>query len=288
MNSPFNVLKGKKGASGAVLGAAAILVLAFVIASVSYVMPSIAIGATVWTDKLDYAPSDVVYVSGSGFIPGLAIQIKITRPDGIVDTCPYDGSGGGGTCGILPVADSFGSFSNYVYDIDGIYGLYVLEASDGTNTAHVEFTDASAFAISIIYPPDLGSVPSPVRVYGTWNVTNNPPGLLKHYNVQIDWGDGNVDDEVNINRIDNGLSGSNQIYSGTFDTQPIAGCTGGDDNCTLGTFDHTYSLSPGNCGPFMITVKLYHAEPPGNEEGDSAATASITVQEVCDNGIDDD
>jgi hypothetical protein len=178
-----------------------------------------------------------------------------------------------GRCGSLYVTDGTGSFSNYAYVLDGILGTYTVTASDGTNTVSTTFTDAAVFSITITSPV-AGSVSSPVRVFGTWSVSNNPPGLLTQYNVQIVWGDGNKDDVVNIDRNDNGQSGGSQVFSGTFDTQSIPGCSDGNDNCNAGTFDHTYS----GCGPFTITVKLYHASLPGNEQtGDSSATVTITI-----------
>jgi len=237
--------------------------------------------ATLWTTdvygnlKTDFAPEQIVYIHGSYFLTNHNVDISVTRPNGVIDV---DST----------LTDSSGSFV-YNYQLDGIEGLYYIFATDGTNMVIKTFTDAApVFKIIIIQPTNNTSVPNPVRVRGVWNVTS-PPGHLRDYNIQIQWGDGNITSAVNINRSDNGLGGSNQIFSGTFDTQLITGCnaTDGVDNCTLGNFNHTYNTSNG-CGIFNITVKLYHAQPPGNEAGDSSATASIRPGEVCNNNIDDD
>jgi cysteine-rich repeat protein len=216
------------------------------------------------------------------------VQIQVTRPadsEGVVTTntcpdpelywCPEP----------LPTTPEF---SLYPYTLDGIEGTYTIDATDGTNPAQTTFTDTSPhiYSITILQPTNAATVPSPVRVYGRWNVTN-PQGHLYQYNVQIEWGDGTVTDVININRTS--ISGQPDIFKGTFDTLPITGCNSGDgaDNCTAGTFNHTYNTAT-SCGPFTITVKLYHAQPPGTESGDASASVMIYIQEVCNNGVDDD
>jgi len=218
-----------------------------------------ALAASVYTDKTDYSPNEIVIITGEGFIANHFVWLTIVTPSGYT----YHPTSHTNSSGIFV----------YSFTAGLVYGTYNITATDGTSSASTTFTDAAVFSITITSPV-AGSVSSPVRVYGTWSVSNNPPGLLIQYNVQIVWGDGNKNDVVNIDRNDNGQSGSNQVFSGTFDTQPISGCSGGDDNCNAGTFDHTYS----GCGPFTITAKLYHASVPGNEQtGDSSATVTITI-----------
>jgi hypothetical protein len=251
--------------------------------------------ASVWTtdssgtNKTDFAPGDTVYISGSGFDAAnesYPVQIQVTRPadsEGVVTTntcpdpelywCPEP----------LPTTPEF---SLYPYTLDGIEGTYTIDATDGTNPAQTTFTDTSPhiYSITILQPTNAATVPSPVRVYGRWNVTNPGDSHLDHYNVQIVWGDGTKTDVVNINRTS---QSKGYYFRGTFDTQPITGCSGSDDNCNAGAFNHTYNTAT-SCGPFTITVKLYHAQPPGTESGDASASVMIYIQEDCSNGVDDD
>ncbi|MEM5773106.1 MAG: hypothetical protein QXL86_02660, partial [Candidatus Aenigmatarchaeota archaeon] len=258
-----------------------VLVLAaFGIFVLNFVLPSFADEARIWTDKEDYTPDETVLISGEGFTAASEsnpVQIKITRPDGNVIECPDDY-----WCpDALPTTSSF---SNYPYKLNGILGTYTVEASDEVNYASTSFTDKPIFSVTIIYPSYLVAAPLPVRVNGSWSVTDTP-GQLSSYNVQIEWGDGNITHKVNINRTGSGQGGNS---AGTFDTQPISGCDGVDDDCNLGTFDHYYNTTVSGCGPFNITVKLYHQNPPGAEAGDAVASTLIYVQEICNNGVDDD
>ncbi|MHA2374634.1 MAG: DUF7507 domain-containing protein [Candidatus Thorarchaeota archaeon] len=88
---------------------------------------TIAATATIWTDKADYMPGEIVTVFGSDFDPDVTITIDIVRPDDSVDT---------GTS----ISNSSGEFV-YYYDLNGIEGLYDVVATDGTNTASTTFTD---------------------------------------------------------------------------------------------------------------------------------------------------
>jgi len=133
----------------------------------------------------------------------------------------------------------------------------------------------AVFTIQIQQPANNSEVTNPVRVKGTWSVTNDPPGLVTAYNVQIQWGDNTANNSVNINRTASG-SGSDQLFNGTFDTEQISGCTsadGAEDDCTLGNFDHNYLAS----GPFTITARLYHQQLTGHEAGDTTANVTISI-----------
>jgi hypothetical protein len=81
---------------------------------------------------------------------------------------------------------------------------------------------------------------------------SNFVGQLNQYNVQIDWGDGNIDKDSYIN-----FTQYNDNFNGTWHSDP----------------DHTYS----RVGSFTITVKLYHGQPPG-KEGSGDVSVSITIQ----------
>jgi len=88
------------------------------------------------TPVYDFDPGSIVYIHGSSFTPGNTIQISITRPDGVVETAP-----GYRFPSTLPTVKEDGTF-NYTYDLDGIYGLYIINADDSVVTAKATFTDA--------------------------------------------------------------------------------------------------------------------------------------------------
>ena len=98
------------------------------------------------TDKADYEPGETVLISGEGFLANTQLtQLDITRPDGHVSECPIapeDDDGHGMCSDDLPTTDSEGAFEDYEYELDGIAGEYIIDASDGTNEASVEFYDA--------------------------------------------------------------------------------------------------------------------------------------------------
>jgi len=218
--------------------------------------------ASISTDKPDYSPGEIVRITGTGFLPYKLIWMTIVTPSGYV-------------LNDVSRTNYLGTFV-YRYGPDLFSGTYYVTATDFKNSASTTFTDVvPAYSVFIVQPANNTAVPNSVRVRGYWNVTN-PPGQVSDYNVQILWGDGTKNDTVNINRTAS-TSGSNPPeIRGTFDTQPISGCTAADnatDDCNLGNFNHTYT----GCGPFVITVKLYHAEPPGNEAGDSQATVNISI-----------
>jgi len=279
-------LKAYVGAVGATkLTAIFVMVCILGVFAVTFVGPALA-AANIRTtnaegiDQTDFATGDTVYIHGSGFVPQTPLTVSVTRPDLTIESCINDYNCHYRFLSGPLTSDENGAFSFYPYLLNGIEGTYTIDVSDGMNSAQTTFTDTSpVFKIRIVQPANNSSPASPVRVYGTWNVTN-PPGKLSQYNVQIQWGDGSINSSININRTKH----NNHFFSGTFDTEPIVGCTGGDDNCTTGNFDHTYT----SCGPFTITVKLYHTQPPGNEAGDASASVTVNPAENCTDGIDND
>lgn len=71
------------------------------------------------TDKDDYAPEEMVTITGGGFAPNTLYDIPVTRPDGSIVT--GDGSF---SCGWDAVqSDASGAFT-YSYQLDGIVGTY--------------------------------------------------------------------------------------------------------------------------------------------------------------------
>ena len=123
------------------LGHAAIALALVAPAAVAAVDP----GPTLTTDKADYMPGETVHIAGTGFVPGVAYDIPVIRPDGSI--VKGDGS-------FLPGWDTVsagleGSFT-YDYILNGIVGLYEVRAylspwSGDTSEppiAGVTFTDA--------------------------------------------------------------------------------------------------------------------------------------------------
>ncbi|MCX6709440.1 MAG: putative metal-binding motif-containing protein [Candidatus Woesearchaeota archaeon] len=102
--------------------------------------------ANIWTTdelgnaKLDFAPEEIVYISGSGFDSASAenpVQLQITRPNGENHICPDEK-----WCPSSLPANS--SFSLYSYNLDGIEGVYTIKANDGINQAENTFNDSIA------------------------------------------------------------------------------------------------------------------------------------------------
>jgi len=89
-------------------------------------------GATIWTDKDNYGPSETVTIFGNGFLPNAQVTITITAPDSSVAT-------------ISAWTDEFGGFEAY-YTLDGMTGTYTVTATDGTNTATTTFTEGPKVA----------------------------------------------------------------------------------------------------------------------------------------------
>ena len=84
---------------------------------------------------------------------------------------------------------------------------------------------------------------SPVMLTGD-GTGSAPPGQIEQYHVQIDWGDGQVTNNL-----------------GVFD--PSSG---------QGAFNYTFNAGPHSYdnGVFNITARLYHAQPPGNDNQEYA------------------
>ena len=106
-----------------------IILLALLMLSVAFFAFKLAFaqGASVWTDKEDYAPEETVTIYGAGFTPYSIVTVSLTRPDGHIDQWSI-------------TADESGGFTT-TYQLDGITGTYTLTATDRTNTATTAFTD---------------------------------------------------------------------------------------------------------------------------------------------------
>jgi hypothetical protein len=91
---------------------------------------------------------------------------------------------------------------------------------------------------------------NPVTLTGS-GTGEAPPGLIEQYKVQVDWGDGTQS---------NGLGTST----------PASGQ--GAFSFTFQSPEHTYATS----GPHIIKVRVYHQNPPGNDN-QADQTTSLTV-----------
>ena len=98
-----------------------IILLALLMLSVAFFAFKLAFaqGASVWTDKEDYAPEETVTIYGEGFTPYSIVTVSLTRPDGHIDQWSI-------------TADESGGFTT-TYQLDGITGTYTLTATDRTN-----------------------------------------------------------------------------------------------------------------------------------------------------------
>ncbi len=94
---------------------------------------------TVATTKEDYAPEEVVPISGTGYAPQCELTIKVTRPDGSVVV--GDGSFEPGSDTVITAED--GTFA-YDYQLDGIQGEYVIDVigANGVVLATMTFNDS--------------------------------------------------------------------------------------------------------------------------------------------------
>jgi len=97
-------------------------------------------------------------------------------------------------------------------------------------------------------------VHNPVSLQGA-GVGIAPPGLIEQYAVQVDWGDGNVENDLGSFNPPSGQGLFQYIFS-----------AGG----------HTYSSG----GNYTIKARLYHSQPPGND-GDAETVATL---EICIGG----
>jgi len=220
-----------------------ILVISLLLLSMILVAPpTYAEEAKIWTDKEDYSPTEAVTIFGWGFQPLADVTVIMGKPDETIDT-------------VYAVTNDVGGFV-CTYQLDGMEGIYTVTATDGTNTASTTFSEAKpTFSITIDtvngYSPPFPTFTNPIHLAGRANSTNFP-GHLYQYQVQVDWGDGTVDPDSNVNFTQYG-----DDFNGTWSSSP----------------DHNYATG----GNYTITVKLYHQQPPGAESGDAQAQITITV-----------
>ena len=212
--------------------------------------------ATVTTDKFDYPPGNTVTITGAGWQPGESVVMVLheepeTHPDVVVASN----------------ADNDGTFANtdFAPATSDVGRTFTLTAAGTTSLkfAQTAFTDAPAVpSITItkvngcsINPGPCGPFSNPVHVEGIAS-TQNFQGQLSQYQVQIDWGDGTVDNDSSVNFTCTNAGCAD--FSGTWSSSP----------------DHTFTVG----GSVTITVRLYHSQAPGNDSAaDSVSVATIVV-----------
>ena len=134
--------------------------------------------ATITTNQEDYAPWEVVTITGTGFAANSTVDILITWPDGYPDLIS----------GIR--ADSIGGFT-YKYEKEKFGGKYTVEAvDDANNTATTTFTDSAVNESVVDATAPTGSVTlapggsGPITINLT--VTGNQVGTAT-FDVYRDW-----------------------------------------------------------------------------------------------------
>ena len=111
----------------------------------------------------DFTPGSLVYIQGSGFSSDVDVELNITRPDGWLEEAPDSVPIDRFPSDVLPHTDTNGDFSDYIYDLDGIVGQYLIQATDGVHTATFTFTDGvhvdfSQYANGPTYEKWIGSI----------------------------------------------------------------------------------------------------------------------------------
>jgi hypothetical protein len=127
-------------------------------------------GPSIWTDKPDYPPEEMVTISGAGFTPG-PVGLTVTRPDGEIEQIPD------------LAADSSGSFAA-AYQLDGITGTYTVHATDSAGrTAQTAFTDgANDIYMGLQVGPLTYGTPGCV----TYNITVVGSGQGGHFDLRVE------------------------------------------------------------------------------------------------------
>jgi len=203
-----------------------LVVLAFAIFVLNFVLPSFATETRIWTtdaegnERTDFKPGDLVYIRGEGFNPNSQVNITITRPDGEKSTSST-------------TTDSDGNFV-YVYDLNGIKGEYLVEATDGTNSAQTSFTDYVS-SLYVIYPNGGEIVSGTINVQFYVNAEGSPPTGTVYVYYRKDGCDGWV---WNWNLIGSVSINGDGIYSIQWNTTTVVN----DNDYCIGIWDGEYGF----------------------------------------------
>ncbi len=132
--------------------------------------------ATIRTDQSDYQAGTVVTIYGSGFLPLTPITVSVTDPVNAVTSWTV-------------TSDLVGSFTT-TYQLDHVYGNYLVTATDGLNNADTTFHDAGEAAnLDQCTNGTIGPPPAPEPCiigtvggtsYSNW-VNGNSNGQKSHW-----------------------------------------------------------------------------------------------------------
>ena len=106
---------------------------------------------TVSTDKADYAPGEVVLITGTGYAAACDVVVQVTRPDGSIVL--GDGSFAPGSDTVTTGSD--GSLA-YNYQLNGIEGLYLVDVLGEADVVLASVTFTDALPLNVVLYADSG------------------------------------------------------------------------------------------------------------------------------------
>jgi hypothetical protein len=230
-------------------------------------------GATISTDKPDYAPEETVVISGSGFLANIEVSVSVERPDGTVET-------------VVATTDDTGSFT-CGYLLDGITGTYVVTANDGTNEASTTFTDTPQNHIVEFATSGLPAGTSITVVFDYYNPGGNHTYGSRTFNSPGPFGNVQTkpDSEFNFSFPDPVTVGSD-TYN-LVSTAPDSPFNTGPANQTT-TVIATYVYDEGGAQEVTETTTVIHnaADDSVIDEGSSVDLATIVYDVATVKGDD--
>jgi hypothetical protein len=240
----------------------------FVISVSSTAMAEETIISVIQTDKTDYAPGEIVTITGSNFITNAPITVQVTRPDDHIDSSDSpDGWNGvvenhlGGFIGLDIGID--GSFIA-TYQLDGIEGIYEISATDGTNIATTTFTDAppidttSTISFSPSSPVTAGTsvtITGKVVVAGTTTPVTAGTLQIQEYelnSVGVAYPTAGADNVT----IASGTPNAQGEFSFSFSTTGLGGSTIGFRSHYVPVGGTRYQQSSSGCSNLVINAPL--------------------------------
>src|SRR6185369_1304101 len=127
-------------------------------------------GASISTDKMDYAPGETAHIVGRGFQPGEVVRVKIHEDPHTPQERGFDAT-----------ADADGNFSgDYLvmeYDLDMKFIVGARGLTSGA-TAQTTMTDANPQTIAVVAPTSVTVIQGSTATYGNATITiggNNTP-----------------------------------------------------------------------------------------------------------------
>jgi hypothetical protein len=199
---------------------------------------------TITSDKADYFPTDIAYLSGTGFIPGATYNLHISSSD--IPTVSYNAS---------VTADENGNIA-YAYQLDGNY----------RPNYFVEAIDASGVIVTTYAFTDSRNVLS-IQVNGTNSVTVTP-------NTSV-----NVSVTVNTN----GILLANDWRSTRLSLDNGASwlpCVDTSDYTSSGNHTESFNINaPSSGGTYDLTVRAYQFDFCLGDDDEDTLNNAITVDD---------